>query len=410
MFFLCVFLFEVFFLFFFEKKIWGTYFTPLNFLSLPYTLVTLVAIVYSYASLGVPDFYFPSLIVWMVGLFFFFIPSLFFSFANKNKEFLFQICVGKKDDNYRLLTVIALVCIAISMSRIHSVVSLSGMSFGSDEFSEEYEVKGVLAHLSVLMSAIFAYMVYKADARHKFAYIVILLALVGMYAVGVKSWIIAPFLIGYFARIVSGKTTFSFKSVLLPVLACILIFVLSYFILMVVSGKSELSSVWFTFVTNHFIDYLSGGALALSLDIKAGILEPEMTEALFTPVINIFNFVFGGEYLSSLNPIFLSIGDLGETNVRTFMGTIWVYSQNIFSYAIIVNVFGTFFYLLYSYLRFSSNIFMLLANCGNFTFLALGFFDFYWLTLGAYEIILILLLLYLMSRLSLRNVFKIKKE
>ena len=403
MIFLFVFLLEVALLCLGEKRLWGTFFTPLNFLSFPYTFVTLVAIIYSYISAEIPDFYYPALSVWMLGLFIFFLPSVFFSLANRHKENVVRIIIGKRDDYYRLLLAVALVCIIISFFRIHSTYSTFGVSFGSDEFSEEYEAKGILSHISVLMSAIFSYMIYKVDASHKFAYLVLCLALVGMYAVGVKSWIIAPFLIGYYARIVSGKTKFSVKTILLPAIVCILIFILSYYIIMVVSGKSELTVSWFTFIVNHFVDYLSGGSLSFSLDIEKGILEPEMTKALFAPVINLCNFLIGDKYISSINPVFLSIGSLGETNVRTFMGTIWVYAQNPFIFIMTILLFSIVFYLIFYYSRHSTNLFMVLSNCSDIAFLTLGFFDFYWLTLGAYEITIIFLLLSIISRVTLKT-------
>lgn len=403
---LLIFITEVLILCFLEKRIWGTYFTPLNFLSFPYTIVTLVAVVYSNFSVGIPDFYYPSLWVWGVGLLIFFLPSLFFSMTNKCKKGIFQIIVSRKDDSYRILTAIAILCIAISFTRIHSVISRSGFSFGSDEFSEEYEVKGVLSHIAVLMSAIFSYMIYKADAKHKFAYVIIILALIGMYAVGVKSWIIAPFLIGYIARIISGKTTFSIKSTLLPIVICVLFFILSYYILMVIAGKSVLGSDWFTFIINHFMNYLCVGTYSLGLDIKANILEPEMTESLFAPLVNIVYMFSGDIYVNPINPIFISIGSLGEGNVRTFLGTIYVYSQDFISFILIVLFFSIFVYGIYMNYRKSSNVYMLLANCCNLAFLSLGFFEFYWLNLSPYEIVVIFLLLSIISRFSLRNAFK----
>jgi hypothetical protein len=403
-------LFEVALLCLLERKMWGTYFTPLNCLSLPYVFATIVAIIYSYSFDSIPDFYSPSLIIWMLGLLFFFIPSILFSSVRKMSRKNFKISVGRKDDNYQLLKVISFVCIAVSLFRVYSTSIHSGMIFGSDEYSEEFQVKGLLAHLSVLISAIFSYIVYKADTRHKSAFLIIILLLINMFAIGVKSWIIAPFLIGYYARVISGKTKFSFKTIVLPILICILIFVLSYYLIMIVSGESKLTDAWFTFIVNHFVDYFSGASLSLSIDYMNSIQEPEMTNALFAPIINFFCVLTGDKYINPINPIFLSIGDLGETNVRTFMGTIWVYSQHPLAFIIIVSLFSIVFYFVFYRSIHSSNIYLLLANCTNLAFLTLGFFDFYWLTFSAYEVFIIFLLAGIFSRCTFNLKYEYKKQ
>lgn len=404
---LIVFLLEVGFLCSFEKRIWGTFLTPLNILAIPYLLVTLIAIFYSYIHKDIPDFYMPSLVIWMVGLIFFFIPSLFFSVLKKSKKSLFGVVSVGTDDAFSFLRGIAFICIAISFLRIRTVLS-GDLSFGTDKFSEEYEATGILAHLSVLMSAIFAYMIYKADHNHKSAYWVIVLGLVGMFAIGVKSWIIAPFLIGYLARLLSGKTIFSLKAALLPVIICIFIFFVSYYIIMIVSGEAEITDTWFGFIINHFINYLAGGSLSLSLDYKMGVLEPNMCKSLFAPIFNIYNALVGKEYIGFVNPIALSIGALGDTTVRTFMGTIWVYSKEPFIFILVVSLFSFCIYFIYYYSRHSKNLFLLLANCNNLTFLALGFFDFYWLTLSPYEVFIFFILMSYFCRIVVTDKCKSK--
>lgn len=404
---LVIFIFEVGLLSYLEKKIWRTFLTPLNILAFPYLFATLIAIFYSYLCKDIPNFYMPSLIIWILGLMTFFIPSIFFSRLKKTKNSNYEVgCIGN-DDAFPLLRTIAFICIAISFLRIRTVLS-GDLSFGTDEFSEQYEVSGILAHLSVLMSAIFAYMIYKADYNHKSAYWVTALSLIGMFAIGVKSWIIAPFLIGYLARLLSGKTVFSFKSTLLPVIICVFIFFVSYYIIMVISGETEMTDAWIQFIINHFINYLAGGTLSLSLDYKMGILEPEMCNSLFAPIYNIYNALVGNEYIGFINPIALSIGELGDTTVRTFMGTIWVYGQNPFVFLLVVFVFSFCIYFIYYYSKRTKNIFLLLANCNNLTFLALGFFDFYWLTLSPYEVFVIFILMSYFCRIVITGKCKSK--
>lgn len=205
MLYLIVFLIEVYLVVLSEKRRWGNLLTPLTVLVLPYTVATIIAIIVSYSSSNIPDFYFPSLIIWILGIFLFWIPSHIISKLSIHSKNPFSVKVSRNDDSYVLLTVIAFICIAVSMTKLSSLSSNIDM-FGTDEFSEEYETTGFFNHLAVVLSAIFGYSIYKMDfKRHKISLIVVLLALVGMFAVGTKSWIILPFLIGYYARLLTGK-------------------------------------------------------------------------------------------------------------------------------------------------------------------------------------------------------------
>lgn len=388
-----------------EKKLWGIIITPVNVLSIPYAIVTLIAVLYSNCVTEVPNFYLPSLVIPCLGLFLFFIPSLFFSTLVK-KDRINRYVTLKRDDSYNLLKILGIIGIIISLLRIRNTIS-DGFSFGGDEFSEQYEVSGFFAHLNVLLSAIFSYMIYKSDSKHKSAYVIIGLLLIGMYAVGVKSWIIAPVLIGYLARLFSNKSILNLKNLLFPVFICSGVFFLSYYLIMILSEGNDITDSWMNFVVNHFMDYLIGGSLSFSLDYQQGILEPEMKLALVRPIINFFIALFGdGRYIDGINPVFLSIGELGDTNVRTFIGTIWCYSHDSLFFIVFVLNFAFIVYFLYYVSVKSQNVFLLLANCSVLTFLALGFFEFYWLNLSPYEIPVLFIMFSYITRFKVSYAYK----
>lgn len=395
MIYLVLFLTEVVLLTLLEKRQWGHLMTPLNLLAWPYTIAVLVIIAYRIVEPDIPDFYYPSLIIWMVGLLLFEIPS--FLIATKTplrfKRSDFDICICKNDDYYQVLKLFAYFCIAVSLLKIRSL-SESIDSFGSDEFSEQYQTSSIFAHLSVALSCVFSFAIYKIDSKHKSAAVIILGSLIGMYAVGTKSWIIAPMLIGYYARLMAGKNHITLNTTIFPVLVVFVIFFLSYFLAIVYVGGNDASEGFFIFICNHFVDYFCGGALSLGIDFQKGFLEPQMTEALFGPLLNFVYMIIGHPYVNVINPIFIDLGVLGEGNVRTFFGTIYAYSRSPLFFIIISFVFSTFTNLLYSKSRSSSSVFLLLANTANLVFLTFGFFEFYWLNLSCYEIPVIFLLMH----------------
>ena len=396
MFYLILFFLEVYLLFKLEQKQWKTLITPLNVMALTFSFALITIILYCSYDKDTPPFYYPSLILWMFGLLIFEIASAFISWSSVKlqKSRIFNIEISKNDDKYHLLRNFAFFCIAVSFIRLRSLSSIEG--FGTDEFSEDYQVTGVFAHLAVILSCIFAYAIYKLDFKHRSSLLIIAGALVGMYAVGTKSWIIAPFLMGYLARLMTGRTKLSIKTTVVPVLIVFGIFFLSYFLILVIATESDVTEDFVSFVFTHFVDYLGGPVLAFSLDFKKGFVEPDMTEALFAPFINFVHAFTKEKYINVINPVFLDLGTLGDNNVRTFFGTIYAYSKNPFVFLFVTLLFSTVINYVYCLSRRSRSVFLLLANCSNMVFLMFGFFDFYWLSLTPYEVTILFILMHVL--------------
>lgn len=403
------FILEVCGLFFLERKMWGRILTPLNALMIPYVITTFVAILLPFYDRGIPSFYFPSLFVWMFGLLIFEIPSLLIAAGQRSRmrKTVVFIIPGKRDDYYWFLFSIALVCIALSLFRINSMGSQMD-AFGSDEFSAEYQQRGLLAHLQVILISIVAYAIYKLDWHHLTAIIVIVGAMAGMYAVGTKSWIIAPLLIGYYARVLSGKTKPTLRNTLLPIFAIIAIFVFSYYLILFRASGMDDPQKFVTFVTNHFLNYFCSGTLTLGIDYKRGFVEPEMTEALFAPFVNVINVLTDEPHVKKINPVFLSTGVLGESNVRTFFGTIYAYGKSYFLFSTLALSFSIITNAIYLAAIKRHNIFFMLINCANLVFLTFGFFEYYWVNLSCYEIPLIYLTLYFLILIGENRSKKVK--
>lgn len=384
-------IFEITILAIIEKKNWGTYFSPLNCLSIPCGIVTLLAIIYPLLAPEFPKFYLPSLIVWMVGLAIFALPSFCLSKAAKKPPLFTYLNTNsiRQTKTYKYLILVSVCCLLITFIKMRSAIGST--DWGSDEFSESYSSSSIIGHLSVLITVLFSYMIYMSDKNHKLAFLIACLSLISMYAVGVKSWIIAPLLIGIFTRVIIGKTRLTFKFLLSIIVTCICIFTLSYIILMVNTGRTQLNASFFEFIANHFMFYLIGSPLSFSIDYKMGIIEPDMLTALFAPPINIYRLFEGSDFITPINPTAISIIH-GQSNVRTFLGTIFAYSHSWWGFISIVLLFSCFTNFIQLVAGYTKNPFLILANCSNLAFLTLGFFEFYWLNLGPYEIFMIFII------------------
>lgn len=379
-----------------EKSLWKTYLTPMVCISFPCGMVTLLAIIYPFISSDFPKFYIPSLSVWMIGILVFELPSLILSRAVKKPHY--QIVVSHKRDRkiYNGLLVMGFLLTAYAFMKMKSVMGQT--SWGSDDFSEQYSSSSIIGHFSVIISTIFAYMIFTGDRKHKLAYVYIPIALISMYGIGVKSWIIAPIMTGLLAKIYTKKMKISAKFILLTCLCFFMVFAVSYIILMVGAGKSELNEDFYRFILNHFMFYLIGSPLSFSLDYQYGIIEPYMLKELFAPPINMLRLFSGESFLTPINPVGIPIVH-GYANVRTFFGTLFAYSHSWWGLIIISIIFSFVAYGLFVLaLSNRDNPFLILANCSNLTFLVLGFFEFYWLNLGPYEMLFIFLCLAFLYR------------
>lgn len=404
MIYLFLFILEVFILVVLEKRQWGSWITPLNVLALPYLIAVLTIILYREFVPGIVEFYYPSLLIWMFGLLLFEFPSAIYAkcLQTEFKQKTFSISVARKDDSYKLLRNIAYVCIGISLLKISSL-SANLDAFGTDDFSEQYQSAGIFNHLSVLLGCIFSFAIYKFDSKHKSALVIIIGALFGMYAVGTKSWIIAPVLMGYYARLLTGKTTLSVRTTIFPVLIVIGIFFFSYYLTLILITEKEMSDEFLMYIINHFVNYFCSGALTLGLDCNLGFSEPQMTEALFGPIYNIYNAIMRYDYVQVINPVFLDMGSLGTSNVRTFFGTIIAYSKDPILFICMSLIFSSYIYYIYFISRKSQSLFLLLANTANLVFLTFGFFEFYWLNLSCYEIPFICLFMHYFLYIKNKN-------
>lgn len=235
------------------------------------------------------------------------------------------------------------------------------------------------------------------------AIMIVILGLFCMYANGVKSWILGPIIMGGLARVTVGKTKLTPRLIIIITFTCVVVFALSYILLMVITGQSEFDVDFGEFLLDHFMYYLIGGPLSFSIDYKMGLLEPEMTNALFAPIVNVYRLFFGGNFLNPLNPIGIHLIH-SENNVRTCIGTIFAYSHSWWGLISVSLIFSLYFYIIYIYAKkLPNNPFILLANCTNLAYLVLGFFDFYWLTLNVYEMVMIYLILGFIFNTSSKN-------
>ena len=195
---------EIAVLSYFDYKLWGTLYTPLNFLMLPYAVVLLFCVAVC-GNYGVAEFYYPSLILWMFGLLLFAMPGYVVALACRKDI----IAEGARCINERLpmkwINILSVVLVALFYMKLWRLMQTSSNVIGSSEFGHEFCGNGVWGHLHRLLHALVILYIYKYDKEHWYYALIVLAMFVISFLYGVNSWVIVPAIAGLSMRLYTGK-------------------------------------------------------------------------------------------------------------------------------------------------------------------------------------------------------------
>uniref|UniRef100_UPI00404A7634 DUF6337 family protein n=1 Tax=Flavobacterium sp. TaxID=239 RepID=UPI00404A7634 len=371
---------------------YGTFFTPVATLCIPFVIILTIVLLFG-SSLGYKDFYYPSLLIWIVGIFIFWLPSLLFSvvFLKKTNKYNYpyQDKEFKSFDKFSYyFSYVLIIILFLGLSK-----SIQQADIGTDEFQNDFG-SGLVAHISIISKFFFIYLIVYIK-RKNIIPIILFLAIYFMY--GAKSWILIPLLAAIIIRIILKKTYFGISLTIKALTIAILIFYLVYYV-------SIGPDMPLDFIVTHFFSYLFSGILGLSEYIKAdGIvgIDPNM---LINPIVNLYNKINGTEIMNTFSNVDTAIGNGAEVNVKTLFGTFYLYG-GLFWGILFTFVLGSIYYLLLILtITIKSNI-ILITYFTLLTLLFFGWFDTYTSNLFIYEFLLFGILVYLFIEL-----LKIKKN
>ncbi|GET29338.1 hypothetical protein SD074_15400 [Prolixibacter sp. SD074] len=150
-------------------------------------------------------------------------------------------------------------------------------------------------------------------------------------------------------------------------------------------------------------DYLIAGPIGFSEHLNQNLPIGTNPSYAFTPIINIFNFIFGKPPIDVISSYVVYIPTDFSTNVKTFFGTLYVYSG--IKYVITSFTLGFIFYiyLLIFIYSIKINIAPLIVTLYSFMMglLFMGWFDCYIIHLQFYEVPFIAIFLHFLSKLKI---------
>ena len=397
---LCAFLVEVILLVHIDKRLWGTLFTPLNALALPFTAILLLTLCIP-SSIGFVPFYYPSLLIWMGGLLLMAVPSwlLGYGFHKRYGEPKYTFSPIQHERAFYILTLLLIVPFVF---RLKTMMATSLDLFGSDEFGENFAVYGLFGHLLIFLCACSILSFISVRKGNRIIPILIITLIAALTFVNqVKSWVMIPLIAGFWLCLMTNRIRLSWKLIIPVFVGGILLFVGSYLVIFILGSGATYDDHMGEYIGQHVIHYLCSGVLGMSEDLRVGILETENPDILFAPFINMIHSLTGDAYISPINSHFIEINTNTalQDNVRTYFGTIYV-NCPIWLFGIIVMFWGYVLYLIRILTLRTLSIFIAAIDSWMCALLCMGWFEYYFFHVTTYEIPIYLLLLMVLNKLS----------
>lgn len=391
-------LLEVAVLLYLECKTWGVFYTPLNFVMIPYVAVLLITIMLAGGGLDFVEFHYPSIFIWNVGLLLFAIPSLLLGGLMQYHE---KPLVSRKfDDNISpFLTFTVVVMSLLFIWHLYGTLGSSAESLGSDEFGEEFSGGGLWGHLRILTLPLLMMSIYYVSKKNWWLWPVILVFLLVSVLNQVKGWVIIPVLAAMCMRLYSGRARLSFKLVTYVVLGAFLFFFLSYALSILVVQSRGVSGEFMEFIFKHFFHYLTSGTLGWSMDVQNGIPDDGGSfENIIAQLVNMAKALTGDKDLVyPVNPLYYNTGNT-LTNVRTIFGTLYI-NCNWLTFAIYTMFLSTSMYLLRILMIRYNNIYVCTIYFFFCAMLFMGWFDFYFAGIIVLELPILVTILWLSEKI-----------
>ncbi|MBQ4039470.1 MAG: hypothetical protein IJD05_08210 [Bacteroidaceae bacterium] len=378
-----------------DWKMWRTMYTPLNMLMLPYAFMLTVTLLFC-GNFGVAEFYYPSLLVWMVGLVIFAIPSFVFGLAFRDKIRAENGGVIKDNVNMNVLTAFTTVVVMAFILRFVSMVGSSPYLPGTEDFGYDYCGGGFWGHLHRALHALSIIYIYKIDKKHWYY----LFLIMGMFFVtlmyGVKSWVLIPAMAGFCMRLFSGKMQLKAGLVIKVLLFSFIVFFVTYSFALVL-GQEEVATfdVIFEIIYRNFAHYVISGILGWSQDLQMGILEQGNFDVLLVNVLNLIYVVTGDEFVSPINPFFIYNG-INGSNVRAFFGTIYIHTTAV-QFVMVVTVVSSIYYIVKLLALKTRGFFVNLVYYFYLGMLCMGWFEIYFYHLQFFEVPAWIFILYMIA-------------
>ncbi len=392
-----------------EYKAWKTLFTPLTFLMFPYLAVLLITLLIADGPLGFVSFYYPSIIIWHVGIFLFAIPSFSIAYIMQRKKAQSTIdttLTEMRDSQMpKLLTILSLILSLLFVWHLRSTLANSKQALGSDEFGEDFSGFGFWGHLRIFTIPLYMICIYYVGKKRWWLWFPVIVFTAVSVLNQVKGWTIIPIIAALTMRVYTGRTKLTLRLLITVVLGMFAIFFTFYAMSILVVQERGVSDDFMDFIFGHFFHYLTSGTYGWSMDLERGLPDDGGSfEIIIAQLVNLVKTATGDkELVSPINSLFYFSGT-SLTNVRTIFGTLYI-NTNLVSFTMYILILSTIIYTLKLLALKYASIYTYTVYFFYITLLFMGWFDLYFANLTIFESAIIILFLWIFDWFVIGNRF-----
>src|SRR5271154_2937654 len=382
--------FEVLIFSWVDQKLFGTWYTPFNLLAYPYMFVVVSAFLLA-PWLGFVSVYTPSILIWIVGLLFFWSVGFTLGLICDFRSNSHPATVASKPANgdhatVKIATRVGWAIIPIlALNFYRTIAGVGGWSeIGSLDFRTDYS-HGVSSHAVVLAFPLVVLLIGTYRRGRKQQLVLIAILLLFLFASQVKGTLLAPLVGGMLFRAIRGDLKLSLKKVGAAVGLSYALFNAVYLLGFSFANSDMLfDSNVYGYLSRHYMYYLWSGVLSLSEAIRTGVgsVGGHWYE-IFSAFMNLYRATLSaGPLVGALSPramgmsVDLTVRGFQGVNVYTMLGTLYLYLGPFPAMIFMVGI-AIIFYVLLLVSRVNNNAWYLTLYCAMVSWLVFGFFEYY---------------------------------
>ena len=383
-----------------DRRIFGTWLTPFNLLSFPYTAVAVLAFFLA-PALGFVSLYSPSVVIWEVGLFCFWAVGAlmgwgFFGGVRNMCPFAGAELPGFREAfSTKLAMRLSWAILPLLAYGLYESQRESGgwAQLGSYDFRVEYS-RGLGSHAVVLAMALSIYLMGTWKKGRKLQLLTIGTLLFFLFASQVKGTLLAPLIAAMIFRAARGDLKLSVRKLAAGVGVSYVAFNAVYLLGISLAAPQALTdSQVYTGLARHYLYYMWAGVLSFGEALRSGVgwIGGPWTD-IFSPFLNLYRaFFHAGPLVVAGSPrslgmnIDLTVAGFQGVNVYTMFGTLYFYLGAFAGILVVVGI-AVMIYGLLLICRLRDNLWLLTLYCALVSWLVLAFFEYYFMYLTFLEV------------------------
>ena len=388
-------LMEVTALTYLEYRARKTVYTPLCALMLPYVAVLLITIAIA-GDFGFVRFNYESIFVWICGLPLFALPSFALAATMRHYGQPVNTPIREEEGFPPVLLAVGFLLAALLLLKLYRTFAHGFYLFGTEDFAEEFSGHGFWAHVRSMVMPLLILALFYIRKKDLLLWVLVGLLLVIEFSYMVKGAIIIAAVSAVFMRLYTGNMHMNLGLVLSVIVGAVALFFIIYMVIPLLGNDGEANMGLVEFIFRHFMHYFTSGTLGWSYDLDAGVPDHNDFSYIVAPFTNILNTLQGKEPISPVNPIYWNTG-ITYTNVRTFFGTLYIYTDFL-QFAAYTLVASTLIYAWRVAAVMTQNVYIHTIHFYYCGLMAMGWFEFYLFHLAVIEIPLFVVLFALLPR------------